>query len=1057
MDGDEGEAAPLHWGAAGEGDDYDAAPDDFNPEDEDGDELGDLPEFANQENRELHAEVMSKERRINEVDKLVDEHAQRVAVMAEHLKNVQQELQHTQQLTDAKNKEIETEDHLKQLAERQAGRVRQDLQKLDIRAEEIQDQLNVCQNHIFKGNEQMDRFKLQMNWNQEELEQWALAAKQKEEDNMALEKYTRADEAKIKELTLQVEKVTQQVTEKKAELDQEVTETQAKQIELDKTAEEFRTLHRERQQLVRQWQEAIEAMRRRDEEIERASEQFAAAKDRLAAKQEELKEYADRLKAQQMENGDFESKIAMKERIVARQREQFQFASEKLQEFKDEVEVLKNELQKAASDLMQRRSENVNLNTELEVKRQALEASRSRFHAVKKQLENAQKSTDDVEQVCQVREAELKDKEAELEAAEKDLRILKESMFKQSQELFRLRQRESNLIAEIAGAQAAGKNLSAKINLLDQESLRQQELVYKAEFQIQQLERKVARASGERSGEERKVLNAKIAALQAELEAEQAQVATLAQQVKRLEDDLRATNRQRQALTKELQRVQAKMDEMNLQNESAEVSLKGTLKEKEAVMVEHDVLKLEVKKLREALSAKNDDVYGLSNRKFQLEMSMEERKKEIEVHSEMQRGQCKVAEEERHRIAMELQERLQKVAKLKAKYEMLAKKTSGQDSDGEEKSQAYFVIKAAQRREELQRRGDELDAAIRKSEREIRALEHTLKSLNVRNIDYRGSFHKADMSSREALQVKNLEEQVKSANDVLFRKKKELQRMQTDLEEDNRRIAQLDDQAAQMVDHVEHLTSAKGQVEREEMAQREEIEAARIRVAQLSAKHREAVGAGEETLDEKAFQAQVRACVCVWLWLWLWLWLSVGGGVCVDWLSPSLGPRHRPSATPTTTCCSRWASSRVSSRSSSRPCKPRSRTTASRFRHAHRLGLWAAHLGVVALARGLGGLAVPAATTACRNSSSRWAFRRAHTPISHQNETKEGILWCFLQHARTHTTGHALWSLHQREMHCRQANPCGHQQLSQRRSSGQLGRVAQRPEHVKRAMFQHKL
>jgi hypothetical protein len=28
----------------------------------------------------------------------------------------------------------------------------------------------------------MDEFKMQMNWNQEELEQWAVAAKQKEED-----------------------------------------------------------------------------------------------------------------------------------------------------------------------------------------------------------------------------------------------------------------------------------------------------------------------------------------------------------------------------------------------------------------------------------------------------------------------------------------------------------------------------------------------------------------------------------------------------------------------------------------------------------------------------------------------------------------------------------------------------------------------------------------------------------------------------------------------------------------------------------------------------------
>lgn len=66
-----------------------------------------------------------------------------------------------------------------------------------------------------------------MNWNQEELEQWALAARQKEEDNLTLEKYRRADEAKIKELTLNIEKLTVEVAGKSKELEKEVTETQA--------------------------------------------------------------------------------------------------------------------------------------------------------------------------------------------------------------------------------------------------------------------------------------------------------------------------------------------------------------------------------------------------------------------------------------------------------------------------------------------------------------------------------------------------------------------------------------------------------------------------------------------------------------------------------------------------------------------------------------------------------------------------------------------------------------------------------------------------------------
>jgi hypothetical protein len=58
---------------------------------------------------------------------------------------------------------------------------------------------------------------------QEELEQWALAAKQKEEDNLVLQKYSRADELRIKELTLHLEKLTQGMVDRKTEVDIEVS------------------------------------------------------------------------------------------------------------------------------------------------------------------------------------------------------------------------------------------------------------------------------------------------------------------------------------------------------------------------------------------------------------------------------------------------------------------------------------------------------------------------------------------------------------------------------------------------------------------------------------------------------------------------------------------------------------------------------------------------------------------------------------------------------------------------------------------------------------------
>ena len=249
-------------------------------------EFDDLPAFANDENKQLHAQVREREKALATIDAELEDTKERISVMEGHLGSVKTEQLHTQRLVDAKVKEIETEDHLKQLAERERGRFHAEFNKLTVEIAELQDKINGIQNNVFKGNEKMEQFKLQMNWNQEELEQWALAARQKEEDNLALLKYTKADEAKMKELNLQLEKMVAAVQTKRAELEQEVTDTQSKQIELDKTAEDFRKLHAERQELVTQWEQAVEAMQARDETIKRAHEEFAEAKRDLREKQE---------------------------------------------------------------------------------------------------------------------------------------------------------------------------------------------------------------------------------------------------------------------------------------------------------------------------------------------------------------------------------------------------------------------------------------------------------------------------------------------------------------------------------------------------------------------------------------------------------------------------------------------------------------------------------------------------------------------------------------------------------------------------------------------------
>ena len=61
---------------------------------------------------------------------------------------------------------------------------------------------------------------------------------------------------------------------KKAGLEAEATVTKARQIELDRTAEEFHALHAERQQLVRQAQELDSDRKAKDEEVKRLHDEL---------------------------------------------------------------------------------------------------------------------------------------------------------------------------------------------------------------------------------------------------------------------------------------------------------------------------------------------------------------------------------------------------------------------------------------------------------------------------------------------------------------------------------------------------------------------------------------------------------------------------------------------------------------------------------------------------------------------------------------------------------------------------------------------------------------
>ena len=741
-----------------------------------GEEVDILPHhLLNHVNKELTNQVKAYEAEIEERSREVDENKGRVDFMNEHLKNVKQEIANTQVLYDAKRREIETEDHMAQLADRETGRIKQEMRRFAKEQTELQEKVDSIQNSIFHGNVKMDEFKASMNFQQEELEQWDLARKQKEDDTVALERYSKEDGVKIRDLNLQIEKLSRQVQQKKKLVEDEITETQASQIELDKTAADYRSLHKERQDLILQWEDAVQAMHKRDEVINAERERYAEGKQWLQKRTEQLRDRNAFLTVEQQNNKELDNKIAQEDRIVTKYRGDHLSISQHLADLEDELEVLKNTLNKALTEMNNKKADKEARQFALEKRLGEFERMTSNQEKTLSKLREENESAKNLEKQNKLVNDLLTQTDQSLKALDQEMQQLKDEQYSKSQDLFTVRKGQANFLAEISGAQAQNKNMVTNINKLDQESFKQQELLYNVEFQVQQMERKVNRAKGERTEEERRELKEKISMLQTMLDDLLKQHKVLHLQVKRVNDDVRQAKIDLSNKEKDQKSVSEVILELTLENDSCQTEYATLVKRKESLMVQNDVLQLQVNRLRLLVNQRGDELLGLENRKSQLEVTIEERETEIKVHKEVLGMEAKTGEEERRQLALELRERDAKVSHLKNRFQVLVSRISRDDENPDgDLTHAQYIVKTAKERELLQVQGDGLDIEIKRVEREARKMDKTIAVLKGCNVQYKSQFKRVGNDDVETVVKKALEEKSKAVQSKVNRRSNDM-------------------------------------------------------------------------------------------------------------------------------------------------------------------------------------------------------------------------------------------------------------------------------------------
>uniref|UniRef100_UPI00358DEBDC coiled-coil domain-containing protein 39-like n=1 Tax=Myxine glutinosa TaxID=7769 RepID=UPI00358DEBDC len=655
---------------------------------------------------------------------------ERVQAMRTHLHSVHSELRSTQELFVARERERETEKHFEVVSNREHKRLQQEIKRLDEVLAAQKDVHNQKQIQAECARTRLDVLSREMRLGQDELEAWVAQVTQQDEDALALQRYTQQDDGRIKDLMLKMEKLTKEVKHKRRQLDNEFTETTMAQIQLKKTTEEFKLLHQERQDLVSQWELAIKRMRRRDKEIDQCLMEVEKERHIVQERKESIKEKQEFLQHEVENNRELEHNEAAEQRLAKRLHGERQAQEEVQRQLQDDLSSMKRMAEQMATELEVARTRVSHLGKDVDKQKNRLQQINETQAAAQQRLKQCRTHAKGSEGQATNLRVTLAAQEKEFAETEKRLAVGGQDAVRQAEELHEVQQRERTLECEIQCARATVRGLVEQLHKTQNNVLLQQEHAYRKDYQLEELAQRLAHLQGEMSHTEQDELEKKVARLTDVLRERNETHTFVSAQLQRAQDDIFHTCQTIDRIQKEEAELQSKMKELDLFNDVTEKEMAQF-----EALVEERLVAAACGRLRTALAGQAHGVADLRKQKTKMQAEAAERRSTNQKREQLLNSQMIIAENHVQALSMELNQTLSKVEKMRICYELLMRKMAG--SDGETKSQGYYITKAAEAKEELKIEGDQLHAKVRKAEQEVVAMKNTVGMLNGCNQAFR--------------------------------------------------------------------------------------------------------------------------------------------------------------------------------------------------------------------------------------------------------------------------------------------------------------------------------
>ncbi|XP_053601178.1 coiled-coil domain-containing protein 39 isoform X2 [Plodia interpunctella] len=734
--------------------------------------------LANSENQELENLLITRQNEIQQLKEALILQNKKREDLNKYKDYIHSEYQENTRLLFAHKQQLEQEVKLKQLACNESDRLERDISDNTKQSRDINARIERSQATIAKLLKKADALKSEVCGERGALQEWRAALERKAGDISAIEQFTKQDLSKAKALETKRQKLKLEHDRMHDRLAELVSNLSAEERACERISVQVMEGMEQRKQMMQMWSGAVENLRQRDTDIRHIREDYAVLEAEANKIAEECRSQQAFCDQQRGHNHDARrDNMALAQRL-SNVRMAYQQLLDLNATLHSELACLQRELSNMRNTLEKLHSENRQIMEEQHRKDMLLQTLSVKI----KELKEKVKETTDKSKSSEKRAKELEDMLNEEERYATQMTVSQQRAmhcsFVEQQKFLTLKNEEKLFHMQLKASKAVMSKLESKQRGVERNLQSQKEALYAVCYQVETLGTRVMHMEGAKAEKEcSAVLVERENRLKDVTARHAARVSLLERHAARLLDDMRRLARELEARSQEHARLESRLKSSILGVEGGEKELKASREEWRRSRVEEALMRLKVAHAARAMAGLDDTAFSLDSQRLKLDAAMNERLIEIQVRKDMFNVQKRALLEDCGKLRSDIREREQRIDQLKKRYEIFIG-SLGKDESGQQLSVTFFKIKFAAERAELRARGAALDDDVARRERDVAALEATLRVVHAAHRHFMRHITPLQQDTPEIEELNDLSKQYYEARDELKKQNADIEAME---------------------------------------------------------------------------------------------------------------------------------------------------------------------------------------------------------------------------------------------------------------------------------------